>query len=50
MMSNRLTFLSMFTTHIEQLVEGGIKVGNVLVGHPVHAVDPEFTDANSAVT
>ena len=37
-------------TYVEQLVVGGIKVSDALVGHPVDAVNPEFGQTNGTVT
>jgi hypothetical protein len=42
--SNLLVFV------VEQLVVGGIKVSDALVGHPVDAVNPEFGQTNGTVT
>ena len=37
-------------TYVEQLVVSGVEVGNVLIGHPVNAVNPEFGQTDRAVT
>merc|ERR1712037_762311 len=44
--SNLLVFVKI----VEQLVVGGIKVSDALVGHPVDAVNPEFGQTNGTVT
>ena len=35
---------------VHQLVEGLVELADGLVGHPVHAVDPELVNADVAVT